>query len=131
MTDTEFENIEIKQNRGPTLRFSGKLLAEDSHTTKGRDPFEIRMEIWATPAGALIAANYSKPADGSGFEDARATVVEPTIFDPENDEMALSILDRLDEQRMRFAVMDHFDWDRRARSMVRKQLKWSLVQEVS
>ena len=47
-------------------------------------------------------------------EDARVTVVPPTD----------------DVQAMRFAVLDAFDWDNRARSMARK-LGWSLRTEVA
>lgn len=103
----------IKQSRGPTIEFAGKLLASDEFTTKGRDPMKIRLEIWETRGGALIAASYSEPADREGFEDARAEVVEPS----EN------------AQAMRFAVMGFFGWDNRARSMARK-LGWSLRMEV-
>lgn len=108
------ERVEIKLSRGPTVEFSGQLLCEDEFTTRGRDPLKITMEVWETRGGALIAVSYSEPADRDGFENAEATVVEPIE----------------DVQAMRFAVMDHFQWEDRARSMVRKKLDWALRREV-
>lgn len=111
----EFDRVEIVQTYGPKLEFTGKLLCEGKHETRGRDPLSIRMEIWQTQGGALIAASYAEPADRQGFETAQATVVEPQD----------------DAQAMRFAVMDHFRWDSNARQMVVKKLKWSMRREVA
>lgn len=86
------------------MEFEGRLIAEDSSG-------QVAMEIWLSRGGALIAVTEAPMRGGT---DTRATVVEPQD----------------DEQAMRFAVMDAFGWDNRARTMVRKQLQWSLVQEI-
>lgn len=109
----EYERVEIVQNRGPTVEFSGKLLAETIFQTRGHKPLSILLQIYETAGGALIAASTSVPVNEVGGEDARVTVV------PRQD----------DVQAMRFAVMDAFQWELRARSMMRK-LGWSLRMDV-
>lgn len=110
-----FEDVEITQPRGPTVCFKGRLAAETEWTTRGADPLRIALELWNTAAGALVAVVYSEPADrDDGFEDCRVLVVDPTA----------------DIQAAHFAVMEHFQWDNRARSMVR-DLGWDLRQEVA
>jgi hypothetical protein len=117
MTDTLSDTLtehEIKQMRGPVLRFTGQLLAETSFEIKGRDALQIRCKIYETRGGALVAVSSSTLLDRDGFEDVRATVV------PKQD----------DEFAMRCAVMDAFEWETRARRMVTRQLKWDLVRNV-
>lgn len=103
-----FERVEIVQYRGPTVEFTGKLIAETSFTPKAGSN-GICLEIWETRSGAWIASTYY-----GQDERAVATVV------PASD----------DVQAMQFAVMYHFEWSNRARSMVRDQLGWSMVMEV-
>lgn len=110
----EYERVEIKQSRGPTLEFTGRLLCDDELETRGHQPLKITMEIWETRGGAMVAATYSEPIGRAGYEDCRATVVER-----DDDPLA-----------MRMAVMEHFGWETRARSMVTKKLKWSFRIEV-
>ena len=107
----EWERVEIVQMRGPTVEFTGRLLASTEFTTKG-GALDMALEIGETKARALVAVSSGVMA-GREREDARVTVVPPTD----------------DVQAMRFAVLDAFDWDNRARSMARK-LGWSLRVEV-
>jgi hypothetical protein len=107
----EWERVEIVQMRGPTVEFTGRLLASTEFTAKG-GALDMALEIWETKARALVAVSSGVMA-GREREDARVTVVPPTD----------------DVQAMRFAVLDAFDWDNRARSMARK-LGWSLRLEV-
>ena len=100
----EYEPIQIKQTRGPTLRFDGRLLAEN---TGG----PVELEIYETRGGALVAVSEGEMRGGI---DTRACVVEPCD----------------DEQAMRLAVMEFFDFDNRARTMARK-LGWRLVREIA
>lgn len=109
----EYEMVEIAQDRGPVVEFTGRLLAETSFETKRGQPLTMTLEIWETQGGALVAVSASTLPGESGREDARVTVVPPQD----------------DVQAMRFAVMEHFQYENRARSMVRK-LGWSLRQEV-
>lgn len=110
----EYERVEIPQSRGPVLEFTGKLLASDEFTTRGRDPLTIKMEIWLSQKGHYVAASFSVPAGRQGFETIRATVVK-----------------RQDDERdMRLAVMDAFEWHDHAKSMVRKKLGWVLKVDV-
>jgi hypothetical protein len=108
-----FQPVEIVQHRGPTIEFSGKLLASDKFVTRSDDPMEVLFEIWETDGGALVAIHSSVPAEREGVEINRATVIEPGP----------------DPLAMHCAVMDAFDWQDRARSMARK-LGWSLRVEV-
>lgn len=108
----EWERVEIVQVRGPTVEFTGRLLASTDFTTKG-GALDMALEIWETKAGALVAVSSGMFRGRESREDARVTVVPPTD----------------DVQAMRFAVLDAFDWDNRARSMARK-LGWSLRLEV-
>ena len=101
----EFEPVTIKQDRGPTLKFTGLLIAKTEFDM--RSGGAMRYEIWETAGNALIAVSETN-------RETRAVVVEPG-----------------DEFDMRCAVMDFFDWENRARSMVRDQLKWKLVREVA
>lgn len=101
----EMEPVTIKQDRGPTLKFSGLLIAKTEFDM--RSGGAMRYEIWETAGNALIAVSKTN-------RETRAVVVEPGY-----------------EFDMRCAVMDFFDWENRARSMVRDQLKWRLVREVA
>jgi len=103
----------IRQTRGPAIKFTGREIAHTEFTTKGRDPLSWIFEIWETAGGAMIAVTSSAPDQREGVDDVRATVVELG-----------------EAQAMQFAVMDHFDWTQRAKSMVRDQLGWKLVLEV-
>lgn len=110
----EYERIELVQDRGPTIEFTGKLLCETSFITRGEDPLRYELEIYQTAGGALVCARYVTP------EQSRA--------EPRTD---LLVVEREDDVlAMRLAVMEFFKWDLRARSMVRKALGWSLKVEV-
>lgn len=106
------ERVEFKQHKGPTIEFTGRLLAETEFETRGADPMHVTFEIWETAGGALVAVVMTRPFN-RGFEIVRATVAERQD----------------DAQAMHFAVMDHFDWGDAARNMARK-LGWSLRMEV-
>lgn len=101
----EIKQTSIRQRRGPTLKFTGRLIA--TAVFASRDGSEMRLELYKTQAGALIPVTI-------GVLETRATVVEP------GEEMA-----------MRCAVMDAFDWHDRARTMIKDQLGWKLVREVA
>ncbi len=108
MTDTtpiaDYERVKIKQNRGPTYVFDGKLLAETSWKSRHGD--EMKLELWQTAGGALI------PVTESDVE-TRAIVIEPG-----------------EDFAMKCAVMDFWAWENRARSMVRKALGWGFSMEI-
>lgn len=112
---TEYAKETIKQTRGPRIEFGGRLLCED-------DSGPVHMEVWETKGGALVAVTSANMHDGRDGLDVRAKVVNRGWCSTVNAEM--------DQQIMRFAVMDHFNWDNRARSMVKK-IGWKLVQEVA
>lgn len=131
----DYEKVEIVQHRGPVLAFEGKLLASTSFPVPAKS-MTIDLEVWETRGGALVAAVFSSLDDGKGRQFAEAVVVEPIPpvhplpFNP-NRPISREI-DLVEEamasnrQQMHFAVMDHFGWSDRARSMVRTQLKWRL-----
>lgn len=112
--NAEFEPIQVRQTRGPVLAFNGRLLASDEYETRGRDPMSVLLEVFETQGGAYVAVSSFVPAERDGFEDIRASVIEPGP----------------DEVARRCAVLDHFTWDVRARKMLRKQ-GWKFIVEVA
>lgn len=109
----EWERVEFVPTKGATVEFTGRLLAKDEFETRGRDALTIRMEIWETKAGALVAIDDTEPLGDWATAKLAVKVCPPTS----------------DAQEQRFAVMEHFGWSSRARSMARK-LGWSLRMEV-
>lgn len=109
----EWERVEFVPTRGPTTEFTGRLLAEDTFETRGRDALKITMQIWETKAGALVAIDETQPLFEGATAKLAVKVCPPTA----------------DAQDQRFAAMEHFGWSSRARSMARK-LGWSLRIEV-
>ena len=118
----EYDKIRIVQSRGPTIEAEARLLASDTFEVR-RDGTAMTLEVWETQGGALIAVTRGEVMQGGEVRD----IVEATVVGPIGDPLSI---DELDHQTMRFAVMGAFDWSDRARSMVRKQLKWSLKQVV-
>lgn len=110
----DWERIEIRQMRGPTIEFTGRMLCDTTFVTQGRDALEITLEVWLTKGGSFVAVSASNLPGGQGREDERAAVI------PKSD----------DELAMRFAVMDHFTWHTEAKKMVRKRLGWDLRVEL-
>lgn len=118
--------VTIKQSRGPTLEFQGRLLA---HTEwEARDGL-MRLELWQTERGALIPVTRSRFDDEGRRALVSATVVEPYRLADQKVAVPGEV-PQTDDALMRFAVMDHFDWTDRARSMVRDQLGWVLKRVV-
>jgi hypothetical protein len=113
--DGEWERVEFVPTRGATVEFTGRLLAEDSFESKGNrpDPISVQMSNWETKAGGLVAVDETQRLDGESTPRLAVLVASPTS----------------DVQEQRFAVMEHFGWSSRARSMARK-LGWSLRVEV-
>lgn len=109
-----YEKQRITQSRGPAVEFEGRLIASDSFETRSGHPSRMIMEVWETQGGALIAVTRGEAVQGG---EAREIVAATVVRSGE-------------EQAMHFAVMSAFDWEDRARSMVRKQLKWSLKMRV-
>lgn len=108
-----WERVEFVPTRGATVEFTGRLLAADEFETKGRDPIRAHMQIWETRAGALVAVDETQRLDGVSTQRLAVLICPPTG----------------DAQEQRFAVMEHFGWSTRARTMARK-LGWSLRIEV-
>lgn len=126
-----FAKVRIAQSRGPAIEFEGKLIAHDEFDVR-RDNSRMRLEVWETQGGALIAVTRGEAMQGGeAREIVDATVVEPgiTIASLRNPKPGSPEAEE-ETQAMRFAVMQAFDWSDRSRSMVRKQLKWKLVQRV-
>ena len=105
----EWERVELVQRRGPTIEFTGRLLAEtDAPGTDGI----AHLEVWETEAGAMVA-------------------VREWRAEADNDELHALVVEHQDDPlAMRLAVMDFFRWHQAARSMAHKRLKWNLRLEV-
>ena len=123
---TEYKTINITPSRSAPLRFKGKLLADTEWDIKDRDGNPtgrwMRFEIWQTKGGALIAVREGDDGEGNGYTDA--LVVEPVDPSPTDEEGQPPFA-------MRDAVLSWLDYHDRARSMVRKQLRWSLLRRVA
>ncbi len=109
----EWQRVEFAQHTGPTIEFTGRLLADTSFESRRGTPTRVAFEIWETRAGALVAVSVSTPLSEAGME-----LVEVTVAEPQDD-----------AQAQRFAVMGHFDWKDGARNMAKK-LGWSLRVEI-
>ena len=73
------------------------------------------MTIYETRAGTLVAVAVSRAAGPDSADTVRAAVIAVGE----------------DPQGAHFAVLDHFDWDPRARAMVADRLGWSLRREIA
>lgn len=107
----EYERVELVQARGPVIAFNGRVLAETRWDTRGRDPMRTTFELYETAGGNWVASSSYYPIEREGLENVAATVIERQD----------------DEEAMRVAVLDHFQWHDRARAMLRKQLGWPAV----
>jgi len=116
----EFTTINIKPSRSAPIRFKGKLLAETEWDTA--DGGRMIFEIWQSVGGALIAVREGEDDQGHGYTDA--IVVEPGI-EAATDEAGMSPF------AMRDAVMTFYGYHDRARSLVKRKLKWSILREVA
>lgn len=115
---TEYDTINIKPSRSAPLRFNGKRIAETEWTTARGDT--MRFQVWETAGGALIAVREGDGEDG--YTDA--IVVEPT------EDWRASAKGH-PPFKMVNAVLSFYDWHDRARSMVKKQLKWRMERIVA
>jgi len=107
--DAECRRIEIEQNRGPTIEFTGRLLC----TCKAEDAepgSPAEMTIYQTAGGTLIAVSTDQMDEYDRPGNVRALVIE--IGD--------------EPQAAHFAVLDHFDWNQSAQAMITQELGWSL-----
>lgn len=124
-----FGPVKIKQSRGPTIEFEGRLLASTEWETRDG---QMRLELYQSRGGALI------PVTRTDFEDGRRALVSATVVEPHKPGDPIPNGDgswRYGSEAeayaaRRFAVLDHFDWTDRARSMVREQLGWKLTRVV-
>ena len=110
----EMERVEFVPSAGPNVEFTGKLLAQGRYETGGRDPLSVQMEVWQTQGGAYVAMRCANPSSRDGIK-----VTEVAVVPAQADALA-----------MRCAVMDLFDWNNRARAMMRKAQDWSFKLEV-
>ena len=113
------EKITLKQDFGPTIQFRGTLLADTDFETKkgGVKTGDMVLEVWETEGGAYIA--YSELKYSNGAKNRRATVIEQPYRE-----------DGRDTEYMQRAVLDAFDWNSHARSMMR-DAGWSLTWKVA
>lgn len=109
----EWERVEFQPDQGPTVEFTGRMLAERDFEPKSRDPIRVILQVWETKGGALVAVEEKAPTDGEGRSRLAVGVFRPTG----------------DAQDQRFAVLDFFGWTSRARDIARK-LGWSVRTEV-
>lgn len=109
---TEYELTTLTPSRTEQLRFKGRIIAETEWTTNRGE--WMQFTIWETEGGAYIATREGS-IPNSERTDLGACVVEPIE----------------DRQAMHIAVLRFFDGHDRARSMIRKQLKWNLIREVA
>ena len=108
------ERFELTQDRGPTIEFTGRQIADVSFQTRGVDPMNVTFTIYETEGGALVGLHESEPAERSGYVSVRVHIVDASD----------------DPAAMRREIMELFGWDDRARAMFKK-LGWTLRQELA
>lgn len=108
---TDYELTTIRCTNREAIRFKGKLIAEQEWETRHQST--MRFEIWETAGGALIG------------------VIDGDIPGEDKAEVSACIALSGDEFEQRIEIMRFFDFHDRARSMVRRQLRWKLVREVA
>lgn len=102
----------LKISRGPSLSFTGEMLAQDEwQANNGRT---IKIEFYQTTGGALIGVRWSRGEWEDSFSESEAFVVEPNG----------------DAQEMRFELLSWFNWELRAKALAKK-LGWRLTREVA
>lgn len=112
---TEFTPQKIKQLRGPPIVFDGAMLCQTQFDTyHGQISGAMFLELWQTRGGNWIAVSRFEPDDNERWIDERAIVIDK----------------RDDELAMRLEAMYFWDWENRARDMVRKKLRWDLTVRV-
>lgn len=108
-----YEVVKIVRVRGKTLRFHGKLLAEQHVGSRKSTDRWIELRLWATPAGAWIA-ELVRASDHHGEQDIEdALVIPPDQANAEGATMA----------------MDFWNWINPARSLAR-QMGWKFEEFV-
>lgn len=121
----------LTQSQGPTIKFDGEMIATIDFERPGRGrPVCVSMNVFQAETGEIIAQQLTEPVDGNGYRSSRATVVQaPEVEIRISADLKPGDAEReIDQaqQTVYFRVMDFFEWDNRARSMVREQLGWSL-----
>ena len=104
----------LKCTHSPNVRFAGRLIAGEAFETRGRDAYSIEMQVWESEGGAWIAFFSSEPLDFDGVRVARSFVSRPGS----------------DDAQRQIDVLAFFDWQDRARTMLRKQLGWKFTVDV-
>lgn len=110
----EWARKRLTQDRGPTVRFTGKSLGmfETKINAEGRS---FEGEVFLTQGGAYVAvARHLKEWEPGEVDES----VEIEVFPPANDETL-----------RRHAVLAFFQWSDHARSMARK-IGWSATWDV-
>lgn len=101
----------IRQNRGPTLEFDGRLISDMSTHQAGKMSWNENA-LWETPGGKWIL-EIRKCSDREGQQDFATAVV----FDQDHD------LER------KIAVMDALEWVFPAQHWA-KRMGWNLVKRI-
>ena len=130
------EEITLKPDRGPTIEFRGKLLAQTNFMTSEGEMF---YDVWETPGGAYVASSMLEHGD-TGNQEWRADVVEPiyhTVQHPTHEKVTVGrdgsesrIVHLGPEQTerdtglMQRRVLDILDWRQGAKEMMRKKAGW-------
>jgi hypothetical protein len=95
-----YERVKLVRSEGPTLRFHGRLLAEEMAP-------RLTAVLWETPGGAWVAARITRSE-----RDNAADWIEAEVIAPDED-----------QERRRLAVMDVLRWSLPARALA-KRMKW-------
>ena len=104
----------VTQTRGPTLLFTGRLLASfTTNKTSSKERWQ-EGELYETRKGAYIAVLMGNSDVEGEIDFVQAAVIEPGS----------------DEAQRRLDVMEGFRWAMGARSMVRDQLDWDISVEI-
>lgn len=107
----DFNPIRIKQNRGPTLEFDGRLIAEMSTFREGKSAWNENA-LWETPSGKWVL-EIRQCSDREGQMD----FVDAHVFD------------QADMGERQIAVMDALNWEFGVQRWAKK-MGWELARRV-
>lgn len=113
----EYAPQEIRCDKGPIVRFDGRVLAEHTTNPKGNRDRWVELRVWATPAGAWIVETVSCSDKQEEQDFANALVLD-------------HVSDLKDPRSRPIRAMDWMGWSNPARALASK-LDWDLTVEVS
>lgn len=120
---SQYDPKTFKPSTSAPIKTMARLLCEVEWTTS-RDAW-MRFAVYETRGGAYIAVSEGEAPGKPDQVERDVTVVEAIP------KLLKDLTHQRDEIAMQIAVLDHFSWHDRAKSMLKRELGWSPVREVA